>query len=846
MVKQTKRQRKFLASGGVKTKVQKRGIAKKSKIHKRKRNDGDAATQTNDSNARVSKQRSDDFVGSNNDNLAGLELDDFFIQASKTLEAEGDDDEVINSEGIPQTRNETSVRTTDRESDPRQKREESGEDSDDSSEIEEDRHGLIENGKEITRKNKLTETSSSSDSDGESDGDDIEAAERRMQDEMAKLTRSDPEFHEFLQENESSLLNFGNDSVVDENLNDDEQNDQNLLCIHLTMKEIEKLEEGVFKSHGIKNLKRLMAAYRSACHLADSADEKARHPGESGIQYIIDCSTVFDKIMVLCLKEVHEVFKFHLFGDKDAKNTNREKTGEGIIEDQQESDDAFDATKPIDPKKFESSERWSDMIRILQSFFASSLHIMATAKEPELLAFILKALSNYMVFLTPFPRLAEAMLKMLVEKWSAPLDSSEDYQVVRLISFFRIRQLARTQPFPFIETCLRKTYLAYASRAKLGKSTPTDEVLSTLTFMGNSVVELYSLDPHSSYQHAFVYIRQLALHLRSAVRKSTGESLQQIFSWQYIHCLKLWVAVLSDLVSHEDAALMRSLIYPLAEVISGVERLAPSNLRYLPFRLHCVRFIQQLAASSESFMPTASLLLDCFDWKEWYLKPKKTSKKDTVSGFDLFRMLKLPKEDSLRTHERLEIVINEIFILLNREINLYIYTPGFPEYCIWIRRRLKTFNREIRQQRWRRFSEGIIDTCEKYSKAAVIGRSKIQEAPKDVKQLECLLPSSVPSMKERHKAAVDNEARRLVAHIASSANLSMKSKQVGISGGETISNEDSADNKPEKDVKRPVADKSPSIYLPNTKKAPGNSDPKMLDEEDEVQEGINWSDDEND
>lgn len=58
-----------------------------------------------------------------------------------------------------------------------------------------------------------------------------------------------------------------------------------------------------------------------------------------------------------------------------------------------------------------------------------------------------------------------------------------------------------------------------------------------IAFMQNSLVEIFSLDEHLSYQYGFVYIRQLAIHLRNAilqkkkVKNYVFPSFESISSW---------------------------------------------------------------------------------------------------------------------------------------------------------------------------------------------------------------------------------------------------------------------------------------------------------------------------
>ncbi|KAF0775425.1 hypothetical protein AaE_000875, partial [Aphanomyces astaci] len=101
-----------------------------------------------------------------------------------------------------------------------------------------------------------------------------------------------------------------------------------------------------------------------------------------------------------------------------------------------------------------------------------------------------------------------------------------------MLAFVRIRELATIVPFPFIETCLKALYLAYMRNVKFTNGVNFQHHI----VMGNCLVELYGLDLVSSYQHVFIYIRQLAMTIRKAIAAPSADALKGILTWRFVNC----------------------------------------------------------------------------------------------------------------------------------------------------------------------------------------------------------------------------------------------------------------------------------------------------------------------
>ena len=253
-----------------------------------------------------------------------------------------------------------------------------------------------------------------SDSEGEvvdfdsEDDEDIEAAEARMKAEMEKLAENDPDFHEYLQNNESSLLDFKNEigGIEGEDDDDDDEDDDAMEGagdddddddepksndVLVDAKTLKAMEYGAFESHGLKPLRKLIQAYVSACHMADAQDQDEDGSGRLRInnskKYLIESSTVFDKLMVTCLSKVHEELHYHLLGKGSSV-----EGGDDMVDDEEEQDNAvalstdeIDVNAPANPRKLVNSHRWTALKMSIQSFIKATLHLMAEAKEAKLL-----------------------------------------------------------------------------------------------------------------------------------------------------------------------------------------------------------------------------------------------------------------------------------------------------------------------------------------------------------------------------------------------------------------------------------------------------------------------------
>merc|ERR1712107_433449 len=230
--------------------------------------------------------------------------------------------------------------------------------------------------------------------------------------------------------------------------------------------------------------------------------------------------------------------------------------------------------------------------------------------------------------LQAFANGGKQLMNRLVSIWSRAEETP------RILAFMCIVKLVRGREL--LEPAVKAMYLAYVKNTKF----TSPSTLQSISFMRRSLVELLGLDHSLAYYHAFVYIRQLAIHLRNAITCSEKkDSLLAVYNWQFVHSLELWGALVGHPGSREA---MAPLIYPLVQVIIGTAKLIPTP-KYFPLRFHCAKILREISASTGTFIPVIPLYLEVLNTYNF----KKKSKKVSMKPLDFSCILKLSKSQLL-------------------------------------------------------------------------------------------------------------------------------------------------------------------------------------------------------
>eukprot|EP01029_Cantina_marsupialis_P019618 TRINITY_DN4560_c0_g1_i2.p1 TRINITY_DN4560_c0_g1~~TRINITY_DN4560_c0_g1_i2.p1 ORF type:complete len:545 (-),score=161.61 TRINITY_DN4560_c0_g1_i2:147-1562(-) len=237
---------------------------------------------------------------------------------------------------------------------------------------------------------------------------------------------------------------------------------------------------------------------------------------------------------------------------------------------------------------FTNAPTWKKICPVVRSFLLEHYHLLDAKADPAITRTILLSFKQYAQYLVVFPKVASRLTRALTELWSGCSDDD-----VRLLAYICIRLISVDITPTIYNESLKKMYLALIRRTKFVKAGNFDR----LVMLTNCFTDLSSVKLDSTYQFAFIYLRQLAIHLRNCLRKQEKEAFQDVYNWQFFYNLKIWTQVLCA-----NPTALRALVFPLSELILTTITSRPLP-RLFPIRLHCCQLLNDLSAAFDIVIP---------------------------------------------------------------------------------------------------------------------------------------------------------------------------------------------------------------------------------------------------
>lgn len=353
--------------------------------------------------------------------------------------------------------------------------------------------------------------------------------EKSLKKTLKNLDKLDPELHKFLEQNDKKLMNFGldiEDDDMDGNSDDDDEkvHKANEADLKVASDESDyEADESVGvkrKSNAItlellrewqKNLQSeevSVEIIRNVIKAFNSALLSVSNDGNMQGEFIVEGSAIFNGVVQLCVLYLEKAIKQYL---KIGKKSNF--------------------------KEVQKCKRFSKLKNFLRSYLTDLTKLLDNVASTNIVSVVLKHLHQIASILTAFTSITKPILKRLIQIWSTGEES------VRIVAFLCILKITMNHKELFLNQVLKTMYMEYVKNSKF----VSPNTLPAINFMRRSLTEIFLLDLNVAYHHVFLFIRQLAIHLRNAILLQKKEHFQQIYNWQYVNSLKMWGDVLSTI-----------------------------------------------------------------------------------------------------------------------------------------------------------------------------------------------------------------------------------------------------------------------------------------------------------
>ena len=477
---------------------------------------------------------------------------------------------------------------------------------------------------------------------------------RKFNAQMKNLAKQDPEFYQYLKSNDKQLLAAADEEEEDEGQEEEEEEEEDgdegdvedepeeVEDVASADKPGEIITPDVFESMQAaaaegngKNLKALRALVQA---FAAAFQQESRGGGGSS-PYVITSGVVFQKVVSLCIGSMSRMF------------------------------DVYFDVAPL-PGSSSSSSRptasaqWRRGRAVVKTYLSALIHALTDAPDPSMCHHLLRHCQSLLPYFAPFPRLSRQLLKQALAAWGQK-------EKVGVQAFLLIRSLALSCPYPFIELTFKGCYIAYGRHT--GIAPASTQHRQQQEFLAQCVVELYSLDAAAAYEHAFVYLRELAVQMRQGIASKTSAAVSEVTSWSFLNRFSLWGRAICSMPGKVGG--LGDLVYPYIQMAMALLKFM-QGARLAPLRLHIIRACLRITQHADVYVPLAPPLLEMFRYPE-----VAKSSNTTGTAVNMECSIKI-SATALRTRAACDSIVTAALAMLHKFCCLHATSVAFPELVL--------------------------------------------------------------------------------------------------------------------------------------------------------------------
>ncbi|CCW64910.1 unnamed protein product [Phytomonas sp. EM1] len=475
--------------------------------------------------------------------------------------------------------------------------------------------------------------------------------------QLERLKETDPEFYSYLEEEDPTLLQFGNDDV--ELVNEDEGSDT----------ETEADEEDIEGDRGLGDKDDEGASQQDF-----SGDDGRNGEGEARSTTRITLSELDQLMAGNKIEQCIDVFVSAVreLGYKIKENPRSSST-----------------------RKFEDPSLVKQSMLLVVNHVCKNINTLITGKgafrshktrylfkrllraltavmnednvDTQLIVGLLHALTTFVPLLHYVKGITKSVLKFSLSLCTVPEESVRiaAYMVIRAIATRATgtRSMYQSTAFKGIFLALVKTGHRYNAHNQ-----------AIIAFLINCTVDLYGTDMEAAYQHAFVYLRQLAVYLRAALQQQSQSNVRAVVNWQYLLALRTWGLVVS---TYSEPSQLGPLIHPVVQIAIGLMDLF-SSPRMFPMHLQIIEVLNHISIrANATYIPVAPYLLRILTSSSVALSnsPNAAASTEPVELQYTIRV----KKSQARSNVYHRAVWTEVLYLLTEHLATHSHTIGFSE-----------------------------------------------------------------------------------------------------------------------------------------------------------------------